>query len=77
VDSLATALADDNEANLRLYRAELSGLIEDAVILRSHHSRGVTLHNLANDKTLARAIEVLHDGAQYREILTNRDTEKR
>ncbi len=77
VDSLASALRDDNEANLRLYREELSGLIEDAIILRSHHSRGVAEHNLASDRALARAIETLRDAAQYREILTSRDTEKR
>jgi carboxyl-terminal processing protease len=77
IDSLATALADDNRANLRLYRAELSGLIEDAIILRSHHSRGVRQHNLATDKALERALEVLGDGAQYRDILTNRDTERK
>jgi carboxyl-terminal processing protease len=77
LDSLEAAMRDDNEANLRLYRTELGGLIEEAIILRSHHSRGVTSHNLAADKTLADAIKVLGDGAQYREILTSRDTERK
>ncbi len=77
IGSLETALRDDNEANLRLYRAELSDLIEDAIILRSHHSRGVSEHKLATDKTLARALEALGDEALYREILTTRDTERK
>ncbi len=77
MDSLSSLLRDDNEASLRLYRTELGELIEDAIILRHCHSRGVTEHNLANDKTLAKAIEVLLDGAQYREILTSRDTDRK
>ena len=77
VDSLEAAMRDDNEANLRLYRAELSGLVEDAIILRRHHRREVTAHNLAGDKTLVKAVEVLRNEAEYREILTSRDTERK
>jgi hypothetical protein len=77
IEELQSALRDDNEANLRLYRDELSGLVEDAIILRRHYSRGVTAHNLPEDKTLAAAIEVLHDPARYREILTSQDTDRK
>jgi carboxyl-terminal processing protease len=77
MDSLATALRDDKEANLKLYRTELSGLIEDAIILRNHRAHGVTEHNLATDKTLERALEVLGNDTEYRDILTNRDTERK
>jgi carboxyl-terminal processing protease len=77
VDSLSTMLRHDNRSNLRVYREELSELIEGAIILRSHHARGVTEQNLATDNTLARAIEVLQDEAQYSDILTNRDTDKK
>ena len=77
IDSLRSALADDNEANLRLYRDELTGLVEDAIILRRHYSRGVEAHNLPGDKTVARAVEILHDPARYREILTVQDTDRK
>lgn len=77
IDNLATALRDDNEANLRVYRDELSDLVEDAIILRRHYARGVTVHNLRGDKTLKKAIEIVQNGAEYREILTSRDTERK
>ncbi len=77
IDSLSTHLRDDTGANLAIYRAEITGLIEDAIVLRRLYRRGVTEHNLASDKILGRAIEVLHDAAEYREILTSRDTERR
>jgi carboxyl-terminal processing protease len=77
IDSLASSLADDTEANLRLYRDELTGLVEDAIVLRRHYSRGVEEHNLSGDKTLARALEILHDPTLYREILTTRDTDRK
>jgi carboxyl-terminal processing protease len=74
---LGAALRDDTEANLAVYRSELSDLIEDAIILRGHYSRGVVRHNLATDPVLASALETLHDKTRYHEILTTKDTEKR
>jgi carboxyl-terminal processing protease len=77
MDSLSEKLKDDTAANLAVYRDEITGLIEDAIVLRKLHRRGVTEHDLAGDKTLDRAIEILHDGNTYREILTSRDTERK
>ncbi len=77
IGELEAALRDDNETNLELYRAELSDLIEDAIILRHHHARGVTQHDLGEDKMLDAAIGVLNDRTQYREILTSRDTDRK
>ncbi|MDR2912796.1 MAG: S41 family peptidase [Alistipes sp.] len=80
LDSLGEALRDDDiRANLEIYRTELSELIEDAIVLRHHHSRGVTEHNLTvgKDAALAAAVGVLGDGEEYGEILASRDTEKK
>jgi carboxyl-terminal processing protease len=77
IGRLEAAMRDDTQTNLAVYRNELSDLIEDAIILRGHYSRGVTRHNLATDPTLAAALETLHDTTRYNEILTTKDTDKR
>ncbi|MDR2894528.1 MAG: S41 family peptidase [Alistipes sp.] len=76
IDSLATAL-EDNKANMNIHRGELSDLVEDAIVLRRHHSAEVIRHGLKGDKTLGRAIELLGNDEEYRDILTNRDTERK
>ncbi len=77
LDAVEAALKDDNETNLALHRDELSKIIENDIILRRHYAQGVSEHDLAYDKTVARAVEVLHNETEYREILTSRDTEKK
>jgi carboxyl-terminal processing protease len=77
MNRLHAALRDDNEANLALHRNELSHLIEDAIVLRTHYSRGVTQHNLAADSALTTALATLADHAKYREIITTKDTDKK
>ncbi len=77
IEALSARLTDDTATNLAVYRDEITGLVEEAIMLRRLNRRGVTEHNLAGDKTLDRAIGVLHDQAEYREILTSRDTERK
>jgi len=77
IGDLAATLKDDNAANIALHREELTDLVEDAIMLRARHSRGVTQHRLTGDKALEAALGVLADGARYREILTSRDTERK
>jgi carboxyl-terminal processing protease len=77
IDSLAVSLRDDTPTNLTIHRAEIADLIEDAIVLRTHYQKGVMKHNLATDKTLAQALEVLGNRAEYRDILTSRDTDRR
>jgi carboxyl-terminal processing protease len=77
IDSLAEKLKDDIPTGLALYRAELTEMIEDAIILRIHYQRGVIRHGLVGDQTLAEAIEVLGDRNEYEDILTHRDTERK
>ncbi|MDR1671052.1 MAG: S41 family peptidase [Alistipes sp.] len=77
IGRLRATMRDDNKASMTLYRDELADLIEDAIILRSHYSRGVTRHNLKTDKALAEALKVLNDHTRYREILTSQDTLKK
>jgi carboxyl-terminal processing protease len=77
IDSLASMLRDDIPTGLALYRDELTDLIEDAVLLRTHYQKGVIRHDLTDDPALQRAIEVLGDRVEYSDILTSRDTAKK
>jgi carboxyl-terminal processing protease len=79
LDAVAALLekSDDNASNMALHRKELTRLIESEIILRKCYSRGVSEHNLATDTEVARAAELLRDAAQYREILTKKDTERK
>jgi carboxyl-terminal processing protease len=77
IDQIETVLRDDNEANLAHYRAELTELIEDGIILRRHYEQGVSEHNLLGDKTVTEAITIATDPARYTEITTIKDTDRK
>jgi carboxyl-terminal processing protease len=77
IDQIETALRDDNEANLAHYRAELSELIEDGIIMRRHYEQGVSEHNLSGDKAVSEAIAIATDPARYTEITTTKDTDRK
>jgi carboxyl-terminal processing protease len=77
IDQMETALKDDNEANLALYRTELTELIEDGIILRRHYAQGVSQHNLLGDKAVSEAIAIATDPARYTEIVTSKDTDRK
>lgn len=77
IDKLNGAIKDDSAGNMELHRTEISRLIEDAIVLRRHYSRGVTQHKLHSDSELQKAIETLHNPAQYKEITTTRDTQRK
>lgn len=77
IDEMEAALRDDNEANLALYREELTEIIESDIILRGHYSRGVSEHNIHGDKAIAEAVAILGNPARYAEIITSKDTERR
>ena len=70
-------LKDDKESNLKLYRKELSQIIEDEIILRSHYAQGVTRHRLHSDEEVKAAIELLGDKDRYRTILSTQDTARK
>ena len=77
IDSIKGLLDDSNASGAELYRDELEEIIEEGVVLRRHYAHGVAEHGLTSDAGVARAIETLHDPTLYREILTERDTDKK
>jgi carboxyl-terminal processing protease len=77
IDQMEVALRDDNEANLALYRAELTELIEDGIILRRAYAQGVSEHSISGDKAITEAIAIVTDPARYTEITTTKDTDRK
>lgn len=77
LDKIEQGLKDDKQSNLQLYRKELSDIIEDAIILRSHYSQGVAQHRIQRDNDIKAAIELLNDKSRYQKIITTQDTERK
>lgn len=77
VEAIETSLADDVGSGLRLYRQELTELIENEIILRTSYNTGVVRHNLGKDKDIQAAAGLLADVARYREILSSQDTDRK
>ena len=73
---IETKLKDQKADNLRTYRAEITDLLNDDIILRHNYYEGVVEHNLVADSTVIRAVELLGDRARYDKILTEQDSER-
>ena len=65
------------EENLRIYKQEISEIIEDHLVARYCYSEGRIFHNLPLDTELAKAIEILQDTERYNHIVTSQDTERK
>lgn len=78
LDIIEKDLKDDKESNLKLYRNEISEMIENQIILRTHYSQGVIEHRLNNnDSEVNAAVKLLSDRAEYNKILTSQNPPKR
>ena len=73
---IESKLKDQKMDNLRNYRAEITDLINNDIVLRHNYYEGVIEHNLAADSTVMRAVELLRDGERYSRILREQDTER-
>ncbi len=63
------------ESKLQLYKEELINMIEGEIVLRYGYAEGATSHFLRDDKTVARAVELLHSPESYRQILSPTNVE--
>ncbi len=73
---IESKLKDRKTDNLRHYRAEISELLDNDIVLRHNYYEGVIEHNLVSDSTVMKAVELLRDGERYRRILREQDTER-
>jgi carboxyl-terminal processing protease len=69
IDTLENALKDDTAANLQTYKQEITGAVENDMILRHAYQAGVIEHNLLIDTETNRAIELLDGPEEYRQLL--------
>ncbi|MBP3290027.1 MAG: S41 family peptidase [Alistipes sp.] len=69
-------LKDQKTDNLWNYRAEITDMLNSDIVLRHSYYEGVVEHNVASDKGVKQAIELLGDAVRYNKILSEQDTEK-
>ena len=73
---IESKLKDQKMDNLENYRAEITELINNDVVLRHNYYEGVVEHTIASDSTVIKAVELLRDGDRYAKILKEQDTER-
>lgn len=74
LDQIESRLKDDKQTNLKLYRAQLSDMLETTLILHHYYADGLTAFKLRNDDGVKEAVNVLRSGERYRSIITSQDT---
>lgn len=74
---LEKKLNDRKADNLRRYRAEITAMLNNDIILRHNYIEGVIEHQLVSDSLVHKAVGILRDTEEYRRILTEQDTEKK
>ena len=70
-------LKDDTESNLRTYRNEVTEWLNRNIVMRHSYSEGAIEYSLSGDKEIAEAVKLLATPAEYNEILTSRDTQRK
>lgn len=77
ITAIEENLDDDVQEALKLYKKELSELIENEIVLRRAYNQGVVVQNLAKDADVREAMELFADMERYDEILTGKDTDRK
>ncbi len=77
ITAIEENLDDDVQEALKLYKKELSELIENEIVLRRAYNQGVVVQNLAKDADVREAVKLLADMERYDEILTGKDTDRK
>jgi carboxyl-terminal processing protease len=69
LDQINARIADSKKNELLLYKDEIKILLEEEIVARQHLERGSIEAGFKYDQDIKKAIEVLHNNAQYRKIL--------
>ena len=70
-------LKDNTESNLRTYRNEIVESLNSNIVMRYNYSEGAIENSLTTDKEVAEAVRLLANLAEYNEILSSRDTQRK
>ena len=76
LESLTEKITKNKNGELERLKPEISGLIEDDILLYYYYSQGVIRHRLPGDETITKAVEILADRNEYDRILTSQDTRR-
>lgn len=74
--SISKKLNENNASLLERNKAEISDLIEDAIVLRKGYARAVARHKILTDTDVERAAALGLNRSEYRRILTSQDTSR-
>ncbi len=77
IASIERKLHDDKRSSLVLCREQIERLINDNLVMRHEYMQGVTARNVARDKEVAAAVELLGDAERYGHILASQDTARK
>jgi carboxyl-terminal processing protease len=69
IDQLNTRIADNKKNELVLYKDQIKMLLEEEIVGRFHLEKGSVEAGFKYDNDVKKAIEVLHNQAQYKKIL--------
>jgi carboxyl-terminal processing protease len=69
LDQINARIADSKKNELVLYKDEIKILLEEEIVARQHLEKGSIEAGFKYDQDIKKAIEVLHNNAQYRKIL--------
>ena len=77
MSQMESRLDDDTQSNLQTYRKEIAESIESGIATRYNYARGAAERAVAADKSVAEAVSLLNDRAEYDRILAEQDTARK
>ncbi|MGF7138377.1 S41 family peptidase [Roseimarinus sediminis] len=68
--ALASKLELDLDRDLKKFREEIAMILKNELVSRYYYQRGSAIAGVNDDKTIAKALSVLNDQAQYEQLLS-------
>lgn len=68
-EALEKSLQNDLKRDFNLFKTEISELLKDEIVSRYYFQKGAAQSSISDDKTIARALEILNNPTEYRRIL--------
>lgn len=69
IDQIQTRIAESKKNELMLYKDQIKMLLEEEIVSRYHLERGSIETGFKYDQDIKKAVEVLHNNAQYKKTL--------
>jgi carboxyl-terminal processing protease len=70
-EALEKSLQNDLKRDFNLFKIEISELLKDEIVSRYYFQKGAAQSSVSDDKTIARALEILNNSSEYRSILNH------